>query len=315
MLSPLDPTLDASPLDAALDELARLIARAVAGRAAFGDFEAHARLGPAWALRASRPTVPGHALYMPMLCVVAQGAKQLTLGPQLHRYERGRLLLNSVELPATGQVIEATPAAPCLWMMIELDPALVASVVIDSHAGRVPKDAPLHAAHSGALAAPLLDAVVRLARLFGAPAHEADFLMPLLLREIIFRLLQTDQAARLHQLAARGAQTQRVLRAIEWVRAHFDQPLHLDELARESGMGLSALHQHFKDVTALSPLQFQKQMRLQEAKRLMLAGDLDAAGAGQRVGYDDASHFSRDYRRFFGAPPRQHVAQLRGQLA
>ena len=305
---------DAPKLDDLLDELARLIRGAVRAGAPYGDFEAHARFGPVWAMRASRPTAPGHALYVPMLCVIARGAKLLTLGPASYRYDRGRFLLNSVALPATGQVIEASQSEPCLWVMIELDPALVASVIVESGASGAAGREPLRAVEASLIEGDLLDAVVRLARLFGSP-DDAEFLAPLALREIVYRLLKGESAARLHQIAARGAQTQRVLRAIEWVRLNFDQPLRMETLARECGMSLSALHQHFKAVTALSPLQFQKQMRLQEARRLMISRDLDAAGAGFRVGYDDPSHFSRDYRRFFGEPPRRHIAGVKNAVA
>ena len=301
-------------LDAALDELAHLIAGAVARGQALGDFDAHIRMGPLWALRANRPTAPSHAIYTPMLCVMAQGAKQITLGAQALVYNRGRFLLNSVALPASGQVIEATPHCPCLWIMLELDAATIASVIVESGLMIPAGGAPLPAMETPAIGADLLGAVVRWARLLEAP-DDAKFLAPLLMREIVYRLLQTDQAPRLRQIAAGGGQTQRVLSAIEWVRCNFDKPLKLEELARQSGMSLSALHHHFKDVTGLSPLQFGKQMRLQEAKRLMLRGDLDAAGAGGRVGYDDPSHFSRDYRRFFGAPPRRHIAGLKNAVA
>ena len=300
--------------DASLDELARIVERAVARGAAWGDFDAHARLGSLWALRANRPTKPSHAIYTPVLCVMAQGTKQITLGAQALVYNRGRFLLNSVALPASGQVIEATPQCPCLWIMLELDAATVASVIVESGLTIPAGGAPLPAMETPAINGDLLSAAVRLARLFDAP-RDAQFLAPLLVREIVYRLLQTGQAPRLRQIAASGGQTQRVLGAIEWVRCNFDKPLKLEELARETGMSLSALHHHFKAVTGLSPLQFGKQMRLQEAKRLMLRGDLDAAGAGGRVGYDDPSHFSRDYRRFFGAPPRRHIAGLKNAVA
>ena len=298
-----------SNLNNSLDELAHIIERAVARGESLGDFDAHVRLASLWALRANRPTAPSHAIYTPMLCVMAQGAKQITLGAQALVYNRGRFLLNSVALPASGQVIEATPHRPCLWIMLELDAATIASVIVESGLIIPAGAAPLPAMETPAINVNLLDAVVRLARLFEAPG-DAPFLATLLMREIVYRLLQTDQAPRLLQIAAGGGQTQRVLSAIEWVRCNFDKPLKLEALARETGMSLSALHHHFKDVTGLSPLQFGKQMRLQEAKRLMLAGELDAASAGGRVGYDDPSHFSRDYRRFFGAPPRRHVEDL-----
>lgn len=305
-------------LNSSLNELARLVESVVEPTGAhetFKDaFDAHARFGPVWALRASRPTKPGHALYRPMLCVIAQGAKQLSLGQEVFLYDRGRFLLNSVALPAAGQVIEASREKPCLWVMIELDPALVASVIVEAGLSHPVSGAPLRAMQASSIDAALLDAVVRLARGFESP-DDAGFLAPLALREIIYRLLKGNQAARLHQIAASGGQTQRVMGAIEWLRQNFDQPLSLSRLARECGMSLSALHHHFKTVTAMSPLQFQKQMRLQEARRLMMSGDLDAAGAGHKVGYDDPSHFSRDYRRFFGYPPRQHVARVRGEVA
>lgn len=303
-----------SDLDDALHELARLVDGVVQPNGPHEPYDAHRKLGPVWALRSCRLTEPGHALYGPMLCVVAQGGKQVLLGDECHVYNRGRFMLNSVALPAAGQVIEASPAQPCLWVMIELDPALVGSVIVE--AGRSPAGSsrPQRAMEASLINRPLLDAVVRLARLFESP-QDFDFLAPLALREIIYRLLQSDQAARLHQIASHGGQSQRVMGAIEWLRHNFDQPLSIEALARQCGMSVSALHHHFKEVTAMSPLQFQKQMRLQEARRLMISQDLDAASAGFKVGYDDPSYFSRDYRRFFGAPPRRHVARIQGEVA
>ena len=295
-------------LGAALGELARLVDGAVA------QDQGHARLGPVWALRSWQPTEPMHALYGPMLCLVAQGRKQVLVGDERHVYDAGRFLLNSVPLPAAGHVIEASRRRPCLGVMIELDPALVAQVISEagqreSGAGRV-----LRAMEASPLDQALLDAIVRLVRLFGSP-RDAEFLAPLALREIIYRLLISGQGARLHQIAAGGGQAQRVSRAIEWLRQNFDKPLAIASLARHSGMSASALHHHFKEVTAMSPLQFQKQLRLQEARRLMVSQDLDAASAGMRVGYGDPSYFSRDYRRFFGEPPRRAVARVRSQVA
>ena len=297
--------------DSSLNELAQLVERVVHSSREGELFDAHRRLGPLWALRSDRPTAPGHAVYMPMLCVIAQGAKQVSLGDECHVYNRGRFLLNSVALPAAGQVIEATPARPCLWVMIELDPALVESVMVD--AGRSTSSQPQHAMQASVLDQSLLDATLRLVQLLESP-QDFDFLAPLALREIVYRLLRSDQKARLEQIALNGAKSGRVMRAIEWLRNNFDQPLSIEKLARQSNMSVSALHHHFKTVTSMSPLQFQKQMRLQEAKRLMMSGDLDAAGAGLKVGYEDASYFSRDYRRFFGEPPRRHVALARGEF-
>ena len=292
--------------DLALRELGRSIDGATS------PAEASASVGSVSAMRATQPTDPLHTLHTPVLCVVAQGQKQVLLGDERIAYSAGDFLLNSVTLPATGHVIGASPEAPCLWMVIELDPALVGSVIVEAGLASPHPNAPLRAMEAGRLTRPLLDGVVRLARGFDSP-RDAPFLAPLALREIIYHLGTGEQGARLHQIVAGGAQVQRVMRAIAWVRHNFDQPLSLDALAKEAGMSLSALHHHFKDVTALSPLQFQKQMRLQEAKRLMVSQDMDAASAGYKVGYDDASHFNRDYRRFFGHPPRQHIALVRGQ--
>ena len=301
-----------SAFDSSLNELAQLIERVVQPSREGELFDAHRRLGPLWALRSDRPTAPGHALYTPMLCVIAQGAKQLLLGDECHVYDRGRFLLNSVALPAAGQVIVATPARPCLWVMIELDPALVESVIVD--AGRSSAHSqPQHAMEAGFLDQSLLDATLRLVRLLESP-QDFDFLAPLALREIVYRLLRSNQGARLQQIALHGAKSGRVVRAIEWLRQNFDQPLSIEALARQSNMSVSALHHHFKTVTSMSPLQFQKQIRLQEAKRLMVSQDLDAASAGLKVGYEDASYFSRDYRRFFGDPPRRHIAGVRGEV-
>lgn len=291
-----------------LRELAECVERAVP------PGESQCRIGPLWALRETKPTIPLPALYTPMLCVIAQGSKQILLGDERYVYDTGRFLLNSIAVPAAGGVLEATPLRPCLWVMVELDPALVASVVVEAGLSRPIPSAPLRTMEASPIDRPTLDAVVRLARLFDSPG-DAGFLVPLALREVIYRLLTGDQAPRLHQIASQGSGTNRVVRAIEWLRDNYTKPLAIDTLARESGMSASALHHHFKDVTAMSPLQFQKQLRLQEAKRLMMGEGLDAASAGIRVGYEDPSYFSREYRRFFGDPPRRHVMRTRNEVA
>ena len=291
---------------ASLAELVRTIDRAVPPGAD------HVRRGGVWAWRAARPTEPGHAMYMPMLCVMAQGAKRLQLGDETLVYDAGKCLLNSAALPAAGWVAEASPERPCLWTMIELDAVLVAEV--DAQVGPSRPGPPLPAMETGPLDGPTLDAVLRLVRLFEAP-DDAPFFAPMLLREIVYRLLSGAHAPRLRQIVSLAEGRESVARAIEWLRLHYRRPMRVEALAREAGLSPSALHRHFKRVTAMTPLEFQRQMRLQEAKRLMVAEGLDAAGAGVRVGYDDASYFSRDYRRFFGDPPRRHVARTRQAVA
>lgn len=287
-----------------LEGLAALVDRAVP------PGETHARQGPLWAVRFAEPTVPSLAVYGPMLCVVAQGAKSLHVGEERFTYGPGRYFLNTVAVPAAGAVAEASRARPCLWLMVELDPALVAEVVRESGLPPPPGAVPQRAMEAPPLDGELLDAVVRLARLFAAP-EDGGFLRPLLLRELLYRLLRGGQAARLRQIAATGGESERVLGAVDWLRRHYREPVSVDALARECGLSPSALHRQFKRVTALTPVQFQRQMRLQEANRLMVGEGLDATTAGSRVGYDDPSYFSREYRRFFGDPPRRHVERLR----
>jgi AraC-like DNA-binding protein len=263
--------------------------------------------------RSSKPTEPVHAVYQPAFCFVAQGRKQALLGEEVFRYDPGNYLIYTVDLPLIFQVEEASKERPYLGFRINLDSSLVASVTMES--GIEPKkgDASMKALDVSPTDANLFDAVVRLVRLLDAPV-ERKVLAPLIIREIVFRLLAGGQGARLSHLLAAGADTRRISKAIGRLRENFDQPLKMDDLARELGMSVSGFHHHFKSVTAMSPLQFQKQIRLQEARRLMLGEDLDAASAGFRVGYEDPSYFSREYKKLFGAPPQRDIARLRSNL-
>ncbi|MBK9314403.1 MAG: AraC family transcriptional regulator [Acidobacteria bacterium] len=263
--------------------------------------------------RSSRPTDPIHSMYQPAFCVVAQGRKQALLGEEVFRYDPGHYLIYTVDLPLTFRVEEASKERPYLGFRLNLDSSLVASVMMES--GIEPKKggARLKAMDVSPMDANLLDAVVRLVRLLDAPV-EHMVLEPLIIREIVFRLLVGGQGARLSHLLASGGDTRRISRAIGYLRENFDQTLRIDDIARELGMSVSGFHHHFKSVTAMSPLQFQKQVRLQEARRLMLGEDLDAASAGFRVGYEDPSYFSREYKKLFGAPPQRDIARLRSNL-
>jgi len=243
-------------------------------------------------------------------CVIAQGSKEILLGDTRYRYDSAHYLLVTAELPVVSQVIEASYERPYLSLRLELDPTLVGSVMVEAGHSEPRNHADVRAIDVSPLDASLLDAVVRLVRLLDAPA-EAPFLAPLITREIVYRLLMGAQGNRLRYIAGQGGHAHRIARAIERLRAEFDQPLRIDDIARELGMSVSSFHHHFKAVTAMSPLQFQKQMRLQEARRLMLGEDLDAASAGYRVGYNDAAHFNREYKRLFGLPPLGDVKRLR----
>jgi AraC-like DNA-binding protein len=260
--------------------------------------------------RASSPTELVHGVSYPAFCVIAQGSKEVFLGDDRYQYDPMHYLLATAELPIVSQVIEASQERPYLSLSVKLDPTLVGSVMVEAGHVSPRSRADVRAINVSPLGASLLDAVVRLVRLLDTPA-EAPFLMPLITREIVYRLLVGEQGDRLRHIALQGGQTHRIARAIAWLHQEFDQPLRVDDLAQELGMSVSSFYHHFKAVTAMSPLQFQKQIRLQEARRLMLSDDLDAASAGYRVGYNDASHFNREYKRLFGLPPLSDAKRLR----
>jgi AraC-like DNA-binding protein len=257
--------------------------------------------------RSSGPSLPTAVLYEPSLCLIAQGSKEVRLGDEVYRYDPAHFLLVSVDLPVCGCVTTATAGEPYLGLRVTLDPATVGELLAD---GAETPAAPARGLAVSEIDPPLLDAVLRLVELADAP-HDVPVLAPLVLREITYRLLTGGQGPRLRQIAAAGGPTQRITRAIRWLRDHFAEPLSVTELARQVRLSPSAFHQHFKTVTALSPLQYQKRLRLQEARRLMLGEGLDAAEAAYRVGYESPSQFSREYRRLFGTPPRRDVAALR----
>ncbi len=251
-----------------------------------------------------------HSVCEPSLCVMAQGSKIILLGDETYRYDPAHYLITTMELPVTGEVVEASPELPYLGFRLTLDPAIVTSVMVESGFVEPRGDGSVKALDVSALDAELLDATLRLMRLVEKP-HEYRVLAPLVIREMAYRLLVGAQGNRLRHLATFGGQAHRMVRAVEVIRQNFDKPLKIEDVARELFMSVSGFHAHFKAVTAMSPLQFQKQLRLQEARRLMLSENFDAAQAGYRVGYDDASHFNRDYKRQFGDPPMRDVERLR----
>ncbi len=299
--------VNVAPLEAMYrEELSLLIARSVRADGVAEPFKG------LYLYRASVPKGPTHGVTHPSLCVIAQGAKEVRLGDECYRYDSYRYLLATVELPVVAHLVEASQEKPYLALRLDLDPALVASVMLEASLP-APRQATgsVRALDVSPLDARLLETVVRLVRLAEATPSEARVVLPLVTREIVFRLLAGEQGARLRHIALLGGHTERVARAIERLRKDYDKPLRIDGLAKEIGMSPSVFHEHFKAVTALSPLQFQKHLRLQEARRLLLGGDVDAATAGFRVGYEDASQFSKEYKRLFGDPPLRYVERLR----
>lgn len=303
-MAPQPVGLDAQREQANRAELVERIARAV---------REDGRVEPLKGLRlnrASAPTELAHGVSDPAFCVIAQGSKEVFLGEERYQYDPMHYLLAAAELPVVSHVIEASPERPYLSLVVKLDPTLVSAVMVE--AGHLAPRSYTHvrAIDVSPLSAGLLDAAVRLVRLLDSPA-EAPFLAPLITREIVYRLLKGEQGERLCYIAVQGGHAHRIARAIEWLRRDFNQPLRIEEIAQELGMSVSSFHHHFKEVTAMSPLQFQKQIRLQEARRLMLGEALDAASAGYRVGYNDAAYFNREYKKLFGLPPLRDVERLR----
>jgi AraC-like DNA-binding protein len=264
--------------------------------------------------RFSAPTGPAYAVSTARFCVIAQGSKEVALGTERYRYDSARYLLVSAGVPIVGHVIEASREEPYLALGLTLDPAVVTSVLIESGRPLSQANGNVRAVAVSQLDADLLDAVVRLVRLLDSPSDYA-VLAPLVVREIVYRLLIGDQGDRLRQIAHVNGRVHRIAKVIEILGKDRDKPLRIADIARQLGMSVSGLHSQFKAVTAMSPLQFQKQLRLQEARRLLLAGEVDVARAGYRVGYDDPSHFSREYKRLFGEPPTRDVERLQGLTA
>ncbi|HEX6799641.1 MAG TPA: AraC family transcriptional regulator [Ktedonobacterales bacterium] len=295
---------EAQRADANREELVERIARAI---------RADGVVQPLKGLHLSRHSVlleRIHAVVEPSLCVVAQGSKEFLLGESRYRYDPFHYLLVTVDLPNVGQIVEASKERPYLGVRLELPTALVSEVMVETGHPAPPGPADVRAIAASPLDANLLDAAVRLVRLLDSPT-EARILLPLITREMVYRLLMGEQAARLRHLATLGGYTSSIARVVERLRHDFDQPLRVESLARDLGMSVSGLHHHFKAVTALSPLQYQKRLRLLEARRLLLDEDLDATRAALRVGYHDASHFNREYKALFGVPPIRDVHRLR----
>lgn len=264
-------------------------------------------------MRASQPTAPLHALHEPALCIVAQGRKQVMLAGEVYFYDPEQYLVVSVDLPVVGQVIGATPTAPYLCLRFDLDPGQLSALMTEvgqgatwnQQAGRLGPGLSLSPVDPQ-----LLDAAMRLVRLLETP-HDIAILAPLIEREILYRLLSSEYSERLRQIAMADNRLRSVNRAISWLKRNYAEPFRIETIAREAHMSPSALHHHFKTVTAMSPLQYQKQLRLQEARRLMLGQSMDAATASHSVGYESPSQFSREYSRLFGAPPSRDIARLK----
>ncbi len=263
--------------------------------------------------RVEAPTKPATSMSGVVLALVAQGAKSLAVGDRIFQYRAGQYLVASVDLPINGQVTEASPERPALGFGLALQPSAIAELLLQADPAGLPRAGhgpPPGVAVSDA-PAELLDAVVRLLRLLDAPL-DAQVLAPLIKREILWRLITGEQGATIRQLGLADSGLVYVARAVRWIRDHYAESFRVQDVAQLSGMSVSAFYRNFQAVTAMSPIQFQKQIRLQEARLLLAARRGDVTGVGYVVGYDSPSQFSREYRRQFGAPPSHDAARLAG---
>lgn len=260
--------------------------------------------------RRSAPTPLLHGESSVSYCAIGQEAKHVEIGDFSYVYGPENILITSIEMPMVSRVVEASKDKPYLSMTLDLNPGLVRSVIVAAGIDHLTGDSDLCAHKVKPMEAGLLGATVRLMQSIGKP-NEAEFLVPMIKREIIFRLLLTDHAGRMRQIAGMSSISNQIKTAIEQLRAQFSEPLRVSDIASHAGMSVSSLHEHFKRVTGLTPLQYQKQLRLREARHLLFIGGMDAAEAGFSVGYTDASHFNRDYKRLFGLPPMRDLEQQR----
>ncbi|PND59148.1 AraC family transcriptional regulator [Mycobacterium sp. ENV421] len=253
---------------------------------------------------------PDYSLTEPLVVVLAQGGKRLLLGDDVYEYRAGQCLVVTADLPVTGHFIDTGDGLPSLGMALVLRPAVVAELVLQAPFVRRVRNSGNAAMSTADADEELLDAVVRLVRLIEKPS-DAGILAPLIEREIIWRLLTGPQGETVRQIGMADSNLTYVSRAIGWIRQNYAEPMRIEELAQLAGMSPSTFHRHFRAVTAMSPLQFQKRIRLQEARSMLVTAPGDIAGVGHRVGYDSPSQFTREYRRLFGAPPGQDALRLR----
>lgn len=262
--------------------------------------------------RFSNVTGPHYGVHTPSLCIIAQGLKEIILGQENFIYGPNEYLLTSVDLPITGQVIEATPDAPYLAMKIEFTPSEILEVLHISQLNIIPEKKAHLGTSVNKMEHTLLEAVIRFVRLLDQP-NDISMLAPLIKKEIIYRLLQGKQGAILKQMALEGSTHSLINGAIKYILHHYSHSFRIEDLAETANLSVSSFHRKFKEMTAMSPIQFQKQLRLQEARRLLFTESTDAADIAFRIGYESPSQFSREYSRMFGFPPKEDLKRLRNE--
>ncbi|GAA0137463.1 AraC family transcriptional regulator CmrA [Paenibacillus sp. YSY-4.3] len=263
-------------------------------------------------IRDSNMSVPRHGVYKPSFCIVVQGAKEVLLGQERFKYNPADYLIASVNLPVTAQVTEATSDVPYLGFILEFSASQILEVLRQSGIPAGSKESAKRGMFVNQMELPLMDAVIRLARLLDNP-KDIPILAPLFTKEILYRVLQDQHGARLQQIALEGSSAHQIREVIEHITNNYNKSFRVEELAEKVNMSVSSLHRHFKEVTAMSPIQFQKELRLQEARRLLLTKSVDATDVAFRVGYESPSQFSREYSRMFGFPPKQDINRLKAE--
>jgi AraC-like DNA-binding protein len=262
----------------------------------------------------SHTTEPRYRVFKPSFCVIVQGEKEYMLAQEKFRYRPGEYFVASVDLPITGQVIKANPNKPYLSLKLEFDPGDIVEVLSDADIKTNPRKNAKRAVFVDKLETSLFDAVVRLARLLDNP-KDIPVLAPLFKKEILYRLLQGPHGDAIKQLTIKGNHAYHIRDIIEHIIKHYDKPFKIEELAERANLSVASIHRHFKEMTTMSPIQFQKQIRLQEARRLLMTELTDAADVAFRVGYESPSQFSREYSRMFGFPPTIDRKQMKEKLA
>lgn len=277
-----------------------------------GSFEL--RVPGVHAIRRSRVyTELVHGVQVPALCIVAQGAKSVTVGSEVYEYDASRMIAFSVDLPVAAQVTRASQAEPFLGFRLDLDRHKVAELLLKVYPNGLPRGRESRGVNLCQADVNIFNAAIRLLELMSQPG-EAELLAPLIVEEILIRLLRSPIGVRVAQIGLADSGVHGVANAVSWLRANFSEPMKVEELARLANLSVSAFHQHFKSVTSMSPLQYQKVLRLQEARPLMLSAMMDAGTVSRQVGYGSASQFSREYGRFFGSAPTRDITRLREQV-
>lgn len=260
-------------------------------------------------IKTSHPHEKIHTVYKPSLCVILQGEKDVSLADETLTYAPGEYIVVTVDLPVTGEVTQASPKKPYYCLMLEIDPVMVFDILKEQSQSRT--NPAKRGIFIGIVEDSMADAFIRLLKCLKNP-KDVPVLSPMIIREIIYRLLNGKEGEAVKQLGIVGSQTQRIAKVIDSIKSGYATSLKMESLAKEAGMSSASFHKYFKEITLMSPLQFQKQLRLQEARRLLMTGDLDAGSVSYQVGYESPSQFSREYARLFGLPPKTDVKNRKG---